>query len=299
MAGQKMLQNQKTKCRRIRSNGVELFYREAGAPEGPTLVLLHGYPSSSFMFRNIIEPLAEVAHVLAFDMPGFGLSEAPLEGGTTFAWIAQTLEQALTEKGVSSYYLYMHDWGTIVGYMMALSDPSKVRGIILQNGAAHAEGHGSAWDGAQAFWAAPTPENRAALGEWMNFEGVRHEYCGGLSESGVALLSPECWHYDWERLSRPGAINRMFALFCDVKSHFDNFSAISEFHRRHQPPCLILWGRHDSFFQMDEIWACQQELEFVEAHILDGGHFLLESHHRECAALIKRFIGSHCDGARR
>ncbi|WP_246710952.1 alpha/beta hydrolase [Mesorhizobium sp. RMAD-H1] len=282
---------------RIRSNGVELFYREAGSPDGPTIVLLHGYPSSSFTFRNIVEPLAETTHVLAFDMPGFGLSEAPPEGCITFAWIARTLEQALMEMGVSSYYLYMHDWGTIVGYMMALSAPSKVLGIILQNGAAHAEGHGLSWDAAKAFWAAPTAENRASLGEWMNFEGVRNEYCGGLPESGVALLSPECWHYDWERLSRPGVIERMFALFCDVKSHFENFSAISDFHKRRQPPCLILWGRHDTFFEMEEICAYQRELNFVEAHILDGGHFLLESHHQECAALIKRFIGGSYDGA--
>ncbi|MFN3685796.1 alpha/beta fold hydrolase [Salinarimonas sp.] len=287
-----MLDIHKIKSRRLTANGVELHYREAGSTENPTIVLLHGYPSSSFMFRNIMEPLAESTHVLAFDMPGFGLSEAPPldEFEYTFASIARTLQQALTQKGVQSYYLYMHDWGAIVGYLMALSAPEKVRGLVVQNGAAHAEGFGPDWDAPRAFWKNPTRENRAALGEWMNEEGVRNEYYAGLDDALAALVAPECWRYDWERLSRPGAIDRIFALYCDVGSHLERFEAISAYHREHQPPCLILWGRRDVFFEIDEISAYARELDPVESHVFDGGHFLLESHHRECSALIERFV---------
>lgn len=277
--------------RKVAAGGLNLFFREAGDPNAPAVLLLHGFPSSSHTFRNVMEPLAEAAYVVAPDMPGFGFSDAPPVDAYdyTFENLANAIEALTDELGLGRLFLYVHDFGGPAAYQLAMRRPERVLGLIVQNGAAHEEGLGHTWDTARAFWADPSPENRAKLPDWLNFEGTRDQYLHG-PERLRPLVPPESWHLDWERLSRPGNIEAQFRLFMDYQSHVARFGEISAYHRARQPPCLVLWGRHDVYFELPEIMAYARELDRLEIHVFDGGHLLLETHHRECAAEMVRFI---------
>lgn len=285
----------KTRHRTIRAGGLDLFVREAGEPERPTLLLLHGFPSSSHCFRNLMPLLADTTHLVAPDMPGFGFSEAPPSNRYQYSFehIATTIDALTKALELKRMFLYFHDFGAPVAYRLAMHQPESVLGLIVQNANAHEEGLGSAWDTAKAFWSDPSPENRAKLPDWLNFEGVRDEYVGGIPERLRALFSPECWYLDWERMMRSGNLEIQFKLFEDYKNHVARFADIARYHRKHQPPCLVLWGRHDSYFELDEIMAYARELERLEMHVLDGAHFLLETHYSECADLIRTFVAEH------
>lgn len=282
----------KTVHRTIDVEGLEIFYRRAGNPTRPTILLLHGFPSSSHMYRNILEPLAETAYVVAPDLPGFGFSSAPSAEAYeyTFANLADTIESFLDALGIDRFYLFVNDFGTPVGYYIATRHPDRILGLIVQNGNAHDEGLGPEWDAPKAFWADPSEANKNKLPDWLNFEGTRDQYIGGLSARLISLYPPEAWHLDWERMQRPGNVDVQFRIFTDYRSHVARFPAIKRYHEEHQPACLILWGRHDIFFQIEEILAFNQNLNDLEIHIFDSGHFLLETHHRECAALVGSFI---------
>ncbi|RDZ28952.1 alpha/beta fold hydrolase [Lysobacter silvisoli] len=281
-----------TQHRTVDADGLEIFYRHAGDPRQPALLLLHGSPSSSHMFRQVIEPLAQCAYVVAPDLPGFGFSSAPPADAYayTFANMADTIAAFTEAIGLDRYYLYVNDFGTPVGYYLATRHPERIGGLIVQNGNAHEAGLGPDWDAPKAYWADPSPANRAKLPEWLNFEGTRNTYLGGLPERLKALYPPELWHLDWERMNRPGHIGIHFQIFSDYGAHVARFPAIADYHREHQPPCLLLWGRHDPFFELEEIMAYSRVLDALEIHVFDGGHFLLETHHRECVGLIERFI---------
>ena len=286
------LEHTRTRHRKISIGELDLFFREAGTPDKPAVLLLHGFPSSSHTFRNVIEPLAEVAHVVAPDMPGFGFSEAPRIGEYEYAFenIANAIEAFTDELELNRLFLYVHDFGAPVAYHLAMRRPERVLGLIVQNGNAHDEGLGAAWDTTKAFWADPSPENRAKLPDWLNFEGTRDQYVGGVPARLKPLFPPECWHLDWERMNRPGNVEIQFRLFEDYKNHVARFGEISAYHQEHQPPCLLLWGRHDTYFALDEIMAYARELDQLEMHVFDGAHFLLETHHRECVTEMLRFI---------
>lgn len=244
------------------------------------------------MFRNIIPPLAEVAHVVAPDLPGFGFSAAPPLGeyDYTFENVSRTIDAFTQALGIGDFFLYLNDFGAPVGYHLAARRPDRVLGLIVQNGNAHEEGLGPQWDTAKAFWADPSDENRSRLPDWLNFGGTRDQYIGGLPEALAVLHPPECWHLDWQRMARPGNIEIQFNLFHDYKNHVARFPEISAYHCERQPPCLLLWGRHDTFFDLAEIMAYSRELASLEMHVYDAGHFLLETHHQECAAAIKGFV---------
>jgi pimeloyl-ACP methyl ester carboxylesterase len=285
-----VLDVQKTKHCTVEADGLTVFYREAGMPDAPGLLLLHGFPSSSHSFRNIISPLAEVARVVAPDMPGFGFTEAPDAYDYTFENIARSIDAFTQTVGLERFFLYIHDFGAPVAYHLALARPDRALGLIIQSGNAHEEGLGEAWDTAKAYWADPTPENRASLPDWLNFEGTREQYVGGVPERIKPLFAPESWHLDWERMSRPGLVDVQFRIFADYAQHVARFPEISAYHREHQPPSLLLWGQHDTYFEVDEVLAYGRELDRLDMHIWDGAHFLLETHHQECAALMRKFI---------
>jgi pimeloyl-ACP methyl ester carboxylesterase len=285
-----MLDVHKTRHRVVEVDGVKLFYREAGRPDAPGLLLLHGQPGSSYSFRRVISPVSEVARVIAPDLPGFGFTEAPGNYEYTFEAMARTIDALTREIGLDRFFLYVHDFGAPVAYYLALAHPDRVLGLIIQNGNAHEEGLGPTWDASKAYWAHPTPENRARLPEWLNFEGVRHTYVGGIPERLKPLFAPEGWHFDWERMNRPGLIEIQFRIFADYARHVARFPQISAYHRQHQPAALMLWGRHDPYFQIDEVLAYGRELERLDMHIYDGTHLLLETHHQECAGLMREFI---------
>ncbi len=285
-----MLDIGKPRHRTIDLDGVKLFYREAGSSDAPGLLLLHGQPCSSFYFRHVIGPLAGVAHVVAPDLPGFGFTEAPSHYPYTFDAMARTID-ALTEKtGLDRFYLYVHDFGAPVAYYLALARPDRVLGLIIQNGNAHEVGLGPDWEPNKAYWADPTPENRTKLPAWLDYDGVRRTYVGNIPERLKPLFGPEGWHLDWERMSRPGLVEIQFRIFADYGRYVARFPEISAYHRKRQPPALLLWGRHDPYFEIEEVMAFAGELDRIDMHIYDAAHLLLETHPDECAALMQQFI---------
>ncbi|MEU6022986.1 alpha/beta hydrolase [Micromonospora sp. NPDC047134] len=286
---------QKVRHRQVDLDGLEVFYREAGRPGRPALLLLHGFPSSSHSFREVMPTLAEVARVIAPDLPGFGMSCAPPvdDYDYTFDNLSRTVERLLDRLGVERFFVYLHDFGAPVGYHLATRAPERVRGLIVQSGNAHSEGLGEQWDSARAYWADPTEGRRAALPDWLNFAGTRDQYLAGLPEHLRVLQPPESWHLDWERMSRPGNLDAQFALFTDYAHHVARFEEIADYHRAHQPPALVMWGRHDAYFDVEEVLAYHRVLDRMDAHIYDGGHLLLETHAAECAALMRAFVLDH------
>jgi pimeloyl-ACP methyl ester carboxylesterase len=283
---------QKVRHRRADVDGLEVFFREAGRPGRSTVLLLHGFPSSSHTFREVMPALAEVAYVVAPDLPGFGMSSSPTvdQYDYTFENLSRTIERLLGQLEVDRFFVYLHDFGAPVGYHLATRAPDRIRGLVVQNGNAHEAGLGEQWDSAKAYWADPTDDKRAALPDWLNFAGTRDQYLAGLPEYLRTLHAPEAWHLDWERMSRPGNIDAQFALFGDYASHVARFDQIAEYHRAHQPPALVLWGRHDQYFDVAEVLAYHRALERMDAHVYDGGHFLLETHAAECASLMRAFL---------
>lgn len=284
----------RTRHRTISAGGLDLFVREAGEPARPAVLLLHGVPTSSHTFRGLMPRLADAAYLVAPDLPGLGFSDAPPLDRYEYSFenVADAIEALIDELGIERMFLYVHDYGAAVAYQLALRRPERVRGLIVQNGSAHDEGTGAAWDTARAYWADPSPENRAKLPDWLTFEGVRDVYVSGVPERLKPLLSPECWHFDWERMRRPGNAEIQFKLFEEYRHYVARFPEIARYHREHQPPCLILWGRHDVYYQMDEIMAYARELERLEVHVFDGAHLLLETHERECADAIRGFVAT-------
>ncbi|HEY0687350.1 MAG TPA: alpha/beta hydrolase [Steroidobacter sp.] len=276
----------------VSAGGLNLFIREAGEPSPSAVLLLHGAPTSSHTFRNLMPQLADTAYLVAPDMPGFGFSDAPPLDRYEYSFenIAETFHELTDVLGIEQMFLYVHDYGAPVAYQLATCWPERVLGLIVQNGSVHDEGTGKAWDTVKAYWADPSPENRAKLPDWLNFEGVREVYVAGVPERMKPLLAPECWHFDWERMSRPGNVEIQFKLFEDYKNHVARFPEIARYHREHQPPCLIVWGRHDIYYELGEIMAYARELDRLEIHVFDGAHLLLETHYRECADAIRGFL---------
>jgi pimeloyl-ACP methyl ester carboxylesterase len=287
-----MLDAYKVKHRTMAVGDATVFYREAGLADAPGVLLLHGFPSSSHIFRGVMPALAEVARVVAPDMPGAGFTLVPDSYTYTFANQGQTIDAFIKAVGLDRFFVYVHDYGAPVAYDLALRHPDRILGLIIQNGNAHEEGLGHTWDDARAYMADPTPENRAKLPEWLTFEGTRDQHIGVGPDRLKALNPPEDWHIDWERLRRPGLTDIQFGLFVDYAWHIARFGEISAYHRKHQPPTLMLWGRHDPYFEIEETLACHRELERIDIHILDGAHLLLETHAPECAALMRDFIAN-------
>jgi pimeloyl-ACP methyl ester carboxylesterase len=290
----------KTRHRYRELEGLRVHYREAGTPSPTAVVLLHGSPSSSYSFRDVLPVLGEAAYAVAPDLPGFGFSDAPGldEYEYTFERLSHVIDALLDDLGVEKYVLFVTDFSTPVGYFMATRHPERVLGLVVQNGNVHEAGLNEAWDAPRRFWAEPTEKNKAALPEWLNFDGTRDTYLAGLREELAELHPRESWHLDWERMSRPGNIEMHFQLFYDYRNHVARFDEIAEYHAEHQPPCLVLWGRHDTFFDIAEVLAYHQVMTSFEAHIYDAGHFLLETHAAEVADLLVTFVGDAFDRAR-
>lgn len=273
--------------------GTTVHYREAGVPDSTAVLLLHGFPASSHSFREVLPVLAEHVYAIAPDLPGFGFSDAPPveEYEYTYERLSYVIEALLDDLGVQRYVLYVTDYSTPVGYLLAMRHPERVLGIVVQNGNTHDAGLGDAWDTVRRFWADPSAENRAALPEWLDFDGTRDTYLGGLPSRVLSLHPRESWHQDWSRLSLPGRIDIYFQLFCDYQSHVARFAEISSYHQENQPPCLVIWGRHDPFFDIAEVLAYHEELAMLDVHLFDAGHMMVETHGAEVAELVATFVG--------
>lgn len=279
---------QATRLSRFTIDTADLAVRLAGEPHKPPLLLLHGFPNSSATFRNVIDALAQDCFVIAPDLPGFGAS-APLPQ-PSFSRFADCIGGVLAQLGVGSFHLYLHDFGAPVGLHLATSAPHRIRGLVVQNANAHESGLGAAWSATRAYWDDPTPQRQAQATAHLTFEGTRDQYVAGVPADIAARMDQRLWGQDWQTMQLPGRMDTQRALVLDYRNHVARFGEIAQYLQQWQPPALMLWGRHDSFFDLAETLSWMQALPRMEAHVLDGAHFLLETHATECAALMRAFI---------
>jgi pimeloyl-ACP methyl ester carboxylesterase len=271
--------------------GRQLFYREAGPHTAPTVVLLHGFPASSFMFRNLIPLLADRYHVIAPDHLGFGLSEAPpaSEFTYTFDALAGLTGDLLRQIGVTRYAMYVHDYGAPVGWRLALADPAAVTAIITQNGNGYEAGFAEDfWKPVREYWAEQNPQTEAAVRQALTLEAIRWQYLHGVADE--SLVSPDTWHHDYSLVSRPGNDLVQLRLFADYATNPPLYPKLHAWLRESQVPVLAVWGRNDEIFRPEGALAFTEEVPSTEICLLDGGHFLLESHLDAAAGTIRGFL---------
>lgn len=272
--------------------GHRLFYREAGPADAPAIVLLHGFPTSSFMFRNLIPALAERYHVIAPDHLGFGQSDAPLatEFDYTFDALADLTSGLLEQLRVTRYAMYVQDYGAPIGWRLALADPAAITAIITQNGNGYDAGFiPGFWQTVWDYQREQTPETEAAIRSALTLETTRWQYLTGVPDE--SLVSPDTWVHDVALLSRPGNDDIQLALFRDYATNPPLYPALHDYLRREQPPVLAVWGKGDPIFAPEGAHAFTQDVPDAEVHVLPGGHFLLESAGDEVAGLIRDFLG--------
>ena len=274
----------------IRLNELDIFYREAGQQDAPAILLLHGFPTSSNMFRNLIPRLATSFHVVAPDYPGFGQSSMPNheEFAYTFENLTNVVEQLVEKIGLTSYSLYVMDYGAPVGYRLALRHPDRVQALIVQNGNAYDEGLREFWDPIKKYWNDPTLENREAIRFLVDPKSTRWQYENGVTDR--TLLDPTTWTLDQVGLDRPGNAEIQLDLFYSYQTNVPLYPEFQAFFRQYQPPTLIVWGKNDFIFPPEGAAPYPRDLRNVETHLLDTGHFALETHGEEIATRIEEFI---------
>jgi pimeloyl-ACP methyl ester carboxylesterase len=280
-----------TRYRTVTVEGLEIFYREAGDPSRPTLLLLHGFPASSFMFRELIAALADRFHLIAPDHVGFGRSAMPAvdEFEYTFERLSEVTLAFVDELGLDRFALYLQDYGAPIGLRIASRDPDRVTALISQNGNAYTEGFTAFWDGLFAY-AHDGVTNADAARASMDPEGTRWVYTHGVPPGRRERLAPDAWVVDQAALDRPGNREIQLALFRDYSSNIDEYPAFQEYFRTHRPPTLIAWGEHDEIFGPDGARAFARDLPDAEIHLLDAGHYALETSGEEIAALVRGFL---------
>ena len=276
----------------IAIDGVELFYREAGAPEAPTLLLLHGFGASSHMFRDLMPQLARHYHVIAPDLPGFGqtsvLPDASFE--YTFDRLAAVIDAFTVAKGLDRYALYVFDYGAPVGWRLAVNHPEKITAIVSQNGNAYEEGLSEGWADMRRAWAEPTAANREALRRFNTLEMTKWQYTQGVKDA--SLIAPEPWQLAHAAIERVG-VEAQMDLLLDYGQNIKQYAQLHDYFRRHLPPTLAIWGRNDPFFIPAGAEAFKRDNPDAEVRFLDTGHFAIETHGAEIAAAMLDFLGRH------
>ena len=272
-------------------DGLKIFYREAGANTSPALLLLHGFPTSSHMFRDLIPSLAADYHVVAPDLPGFGFSDAPERSQFkyTFDHLADVIDRFTTVAGLTRYGLYIFDYGAPVGLRLAARHPERIVAIISQNGNAYAEGLSEGWNPIQRYWKEPTPEHRRALRDFLKPEATKWQYTHGVQDE--SRVAPESYTLDSALLARPGNDEIQLDLFLDYASNVALYSTFQEYFRTHRPPLLAVWGKNDPFFLPPGAEAFKRDIPGAIVRFFDTGHFALETHSAEIAAAIRDFLG--------
>ncbi len=280
----------RTQHRTIEIDGQTIFYREAGPAKAPTLLLLHGFPTSSHMFRNLIPALSNRFHVVAPDYPGFGNSDQPAieDFDYTFDNLADVVEQFTEKLGLKHYSLYLMDYGAPIGFRLAERHPERIDSLIVQNGNAYVEGLREFWDPIRTYWKDRTPENAQPLAGFISPEGVQWQYTHGVRN--VAAISPDNWNVDLRHLMREGNPEIQLALFYDYQSNVPHYPAWQAYFRKHQPPTLIVWGKNDYIFPAEGAYPYKRDLKNLEFHLLDTGHFALEEDGQVIADAIRRFL---------
>ncbi len=276
--------------RRQKVGEVDVFYREAGPADAPVLLLLHGFPSASHMFRDLIPLLADRYRVIAPDLAGFGQTKAPPRGKFTYSFdqLATVLGGFVDAIGLTRYALYIFDYGAPVGLRLAMQHPERVTALISQNGNAYEEGFSDQWGAWQAYWRDPTNAHRDACRASLSPDTIRNwQYATGADP---ALLSPDGYELDIAYMARPGADEIQLDLILDYRSNVALYPAFHAYFRKHRPPLLAVWGRHDPAFIPAGAQAYRQDLPKAEIHLLDAGHFALETHHAEIARHMRDFL---------
>ena len=275
--------------RTIAVGDVDVFYREAGAADAPVVLLLHGFPTSSHMFRDLIPMLADRYRVVAPDLPGFGQTKTPTGYTHSFDGLARVVDGFTTVLGLARYALYVFDYGAPTGFRLAMWHPERVSAIVSQNGNAYVEGFSTAWEPWQAYWRDPTPANREACRGALAPATIRDvQYLNGADATRV---SPDGYTLDTFFMSRPGADEAQLDLILDYRSNVALYPDFQRYFREHTPPLLAVWGRNDGFFLPPGAEAFRRDIPDAEVHLLDTGHFALETHAGEIAALMGDFLG--------
>ncbi|HKU48035.1 MAG TPA: alpha/beta hydrolase [Burkholderiales bacterium] len=279
-----------TRYRTATVDGVEIFYREAGPADGPVVVLLHGFPTSSHMFRNLIPALADRYRVIAPDYPAFGQSAVPdrRRFQYTFARFADLMDGLLAQLGARRYALYVQDYGAPVGYRLALKHPGRVTALVVQNGNAYEEGLREFWRPLKAYWASGSKADREVLRAGLTLAATKSQYVDGVRDP--SRVSPDTWLHDQALLERPGIDEIMLDLFRDYGSNVALYPQFQAFFRERRPPTLIVWGKNDAIFPAEGARPYLRDLPDAELHLLDTGHFALEDKGGEIASLMRDFL---------
>lgn len=274
----------------VEIDGNKIFYREAGSKTAPNILLLHGFPTSSHMFRNLIPLLADRYHVIAPDLPGFGFSDIP-DGKRfryTFDNLARTIDDFTQAIGLDRYAIYVFDYGAPVGFRLALAHPERITAIISQNGNAYEEGLSQGWNPIQKYWKDPTPVNRDALRDFLTPESTRSQYTYGVQDQNQ--VAPEAYTLDSALLARPGNDEIQLDLFLDYASNVALYPKFQDYFRANKPSLLAVWGKNDPFFLPLGAEAFKRDNPNADVHLFDTGHFALETHAPEIAASITSFL---------
>lgn len=271
-------------------NGVNIFYREAGDPQKPTIILLHGFPASSFQYRKVLNQLRNEYHLIAPDYPGFGESDFPSEDQFTYTFdnLGKIMDDFVQSFELENYTLMIQDYGAPIGFRIATAHPEKVKAIINQNGNAYESGLGDAWADVKKLWKNNTEENRKALLPVFSLEGLKWQYTHGTRNP--ELINPDTWILDYYRLSRPNAHKINLDLFYDYQNNIKLYPEWQEYLRNYQPPMLIVWGKNDAFFPESGAVAYKKDVKKIDYHIYDTGHFALEEEGTDIIKKIRVFM---------
>lgn len=277
--------------RSVKVDGLSIFYREAGPPDAPTLLLLHGFPSSSRMFAPLFARLADRYHLVALDYPGFGHSDAPdaKEFSYTFDHLAEVTRHFTEVLGLHHYVLYVQDYGGPIGMRLAVEHPERVDALIIQNAVAHEDGLGPLWETRRQFWKDRAANEAALRANFLSLAATRQRHIG--TNPHPDTINPDRWTDEFAFLSRPGEADIQADLFYSYQTNVASYPAWQAWLRKHQPPTLVVWGKYDPSFQVAEVAADQRDLPKAEVHVLDAGHFALYDKPDEIAALIRSFLG--------
>lgn len=280
-----------TRYRNVTVSGLDIFYREAGNSQNPTILLLHGFPTSSHMFRNLMPKLEKKFHLVAPDYPGFGQSSMPAmeDFEYSFANLAEILDRFTVAIGLDKYSLYLMDYGAPVGFRLACKHPGRVQALLIQNGNAYEEGLMEFWKPVRAFWADPTNEEViATMRGLLTPEGTKWQYTQGVQD--LEKISPDTWTHDQALLDRPNNKEIQVQLMLSYETNIAEYATWQEYFRKFQPPALITWGANDPIFPAEGAYPYKRDLKNVEFHLLNTGHFALEDHYEEIAALVDDFL---------
>lgn len=269
---------------------VKVFYREAGSPSAPTVLLLHGFAASSYMWRDLIPALADRYHVVAPDLPAFGFTESPARDQYeySFANITKTIDQFTRQLKLDRYAIAVHDYGAPVGWRLASADPSRITAIISQNGNAYEEGLAKGWDPIRKYWQDPSEENRKALSDFPTPESIKWQYFEGVKDA--TAVAPDGYTLEGMQISRPGMADIQLDLLLNYASNVQKYPEFQAYFREHRPPLLAVWGRNDPFFLPAGAEAWKRDIPHADVRFYDTGHFALETHGREIVPVIRAFL---------